>query len=296
MSDVWFSAYPGQVGVNPIPLKWGATTAAERGPILASRQKASIGLRNAIGSYSGAYSTYRALSIATGSLNPNQRPDYTNTEPIFDVKPNPSWFDPSKICTIDPWGHLAQVEFKDQIDKGIDIRPTLSITRAHLKIAELDDAARKGRLAVDGKIVIKSIAAQVAEEIVQDSKERLAPDAKEALKNIAQSDDPGIEVNVSKVAFEHVWMLDLMAKRLGVSETLLRRSLFEDTGGMCKRVFSDLGSFSARQAPRQASDCRPVDPELLTRPDLKAFLPVISGGTVYIFGPPEWVSDPSKSR
>jgi hypothetical protein len=218
----YLSAYPGQVGVNPLPLKWGAATAAERGPILASRQKASIGLRNAIGSYSGAYSIYRALSIATGSLDPNQRPNYTNTEPTFDVKPNPSWFDPSKICTIDPWGHLAQVEFKDQIDRGID-----------LKIAELDDAVKKGRLSVDGKIVINSVASKVAEEIIHDNKDKLDKDAKEVLENMAQGNDAGVEVNVSKVAFEHVWMLNLMAKRLGVSETLLRRSLFEDTGGMC---------------------------------------------------------------
>lgn len=35
-------------------------------------------------------------------------------------------------------------------------------------------------------------------------------------------------------------------------------------------------------------------PELLTRPDLKTFLPPIGGLTVYIFGPVSYLSDPTK--
>lgn len=35
-------------------------------------------------------------------------------------------------------------------------------------------------------------------------------------------------------------------------------------------------------------------PELITRPDLKAFLPPIGGLTVYIFGNPQHLRDPSK--
>lgn len=158
--------------------------------------------------------------------------DYFNTEPVFDVKPNPSWFDPSKIVTIDPWGHLAQVEHKARIDSGIDIRPTISITKAHLKIAELDDAVRKGRLTVDGKIVIPSQAATVADAMEKDDNVNLTEGAKDVLEKVKQ--DAGIEVNVSKVAFENVWYLPGVAERLKVSENLLRRALFEDTGGMCE--------------------------------------------------------------
>jgi len=260
------TTYPGQVGVTPLPLKWGAATAEERGPILASRQPLSLAKRNAIGAYGGAYSIYHALSVATGALSAAQRPNYTHTEPTFDVLPNPSWFDPSKICVLDPWGHLAQTKFKAQIDAGIDIRPTLSITRAHLKIAELDDAAAKGRFPIDGKIVIPSAAATLAESLTTDSADKLDPQATEVLNSI--KDSAGVEVNVSKVAFENVWYLPGVADRLGVSEPLLRRCLFEDTGGMY--------------------------PELLTRPDLKVFLPPIGGGTCYIFGPTQYLSDPSK--
>jgi hypothetical protein len=63
---------------------------------------------------------------------------------------------------------------------------------------------------------------------------------------------------VTKGAVEPVWYLPGMAKRFNVEETTLRRayynqitlSLFEDTGGMY--------------------------PELITRPDLKIFLPPYS--------------------
>jgi hypothetical protein len=35
-------------------------------------------------------------------------------------------------------------------------------------------------------------------------------------------------------------------------------------------------------------------PELVTRPDLDVFLPPISSATVYIIGPMEYISDPTK--
>ena len=43
------------------PLRWGAATAAERGPVITSRDPA---LRNAIGTHAGGYGVYRALAIA----------------------------------------------------------------------------------------------------------------------------------------------------------------------------------------------------------------------------------------
>ena len=67
---------------------------------------------------------------------------------------------------------------------------------------------------------------------------------------------------------EPVWYLPGVAARFGIDEGLLRRGLFEDTGGSY--------------------------PELITRGDLKVFLPPIGGLTVYIFGKPENMSDPTK--
>ncbi|NNE21299.1 MAG: GTP cyclohydrolase II [Rhizobiales bacterium] len=66
------------------------------------------------------------------------------------------------------------------------------------------------------------------------------------------------EANVTKAAIEPVWYLPGIAARLGVKEGDLRRALFEYTGAMF--------------------------PELVTRSDLKVFLPPIGGITLYIFG------------
>src|SRR5208282_139935 len=66
------------------------------------------------------------------------------------------------------------------------------------------------------------------------------------------------EIRVTKAAIDPVWYLPGIAARFGVAEPDLRRTLFEETGGMF--------------------------PELVTRPDLEVFLPPIGGTTVYLFG------------
>ncbi|MCV7321899.1 GTP cyclohydrolase II [Mycolicibacterium confluentis] len=88
---------------------------------------------------------------------------------------------------------------------------------------------------------------------------RLRPDGKVLL-------DGGAAL-VTKAAVEPVWHLPGVAARFGCSETDLRRVLFEETGGMY--------------------------PELVTRSDLEVFLPPIGGQTVYLFGSPRDLSDPS---
>ncbi|OKO86162.1 GTP cyclohydrolase II [Bradyrhizobium sp. AS23.2] len=65
-------------------------------------------------------------------------------------------------------------------------------------------------------------------------------------------------VSVVKIAIDPVWHLPGLAHRFGTNETELRRTLFEQTAGMF--------------------------PELVTRPDMKVFLPPIGGTTVYMFG------------
>ncbi|CAO3643624.1 unnamed protein product [Cunninghamella blakesleeana] len=231
---VILTTYPSQHGIRPIPLKWGAGESKERGPVIASRHAGSIKKRNAIGAYGGSYCIYRALAVAIGDLPIDHRPNFDMTEPIFDVSPNPSWFDPTKIVSLDPWGHIAPFVFKKEYDDGLDVRPTIAITRAHMTMAEMEMSVKKGSLKVDGKIVVN---------------------------------DRG-DLAVSKAAVEPVWYLPGVASRFGIEEGLLRRALFEDTGGMY--------------------------PELITRPDLKVFLPPIGGISVYVFGNPAYISDTSK--
>jgi len=76
------------------------------------------------------------------------------------------------------------------------------------------------------------------------------------------------EIIVTKAAIDPVWHLPGVAKRFGVEEPYLRKVLFKETGGMY--------------------------PELVTRPDIKIFLPPIGGMSVYIVGPTEYLGDSSK--
>ncbi|WVQ63465.1 uncharacterized protein L199_001618 [Kwoniella botswanensis] len=241
---VVLTTYPSQAGINPVPINWGAgPTARERGPVVCSRIKQNLLIRNSIGAHSGSYSIYRALSIAMGQLRPDWRPDLTNTHPPFVLPPTEGWFG-DKIVSFDPWGAMSQEIWAKEYADGLDVRPTISQTKAHIKIEELDVLARKGEFPVDGDIVIKS--------------PELA-----AFPGV----DQGVEVNTYKAAVDPVWYLPGVAARLGIDESILRRALFEDTGGMY--------------------------PELLTRPDIKIFLPPIGGMTIYIMGDPAKLQDPN---
>jgi hypothetical protein len=81
---VILTTYPGQVGINPIPLEWGASTPEARGPVVASRQPKSLKIRNAIGAYAGSYSVYKALTSAAGLMDPNHRPgEFLRSFPHF---------------------------------------------------------------------------------------------------------------------------------------------------------------------------------------------------------------------
>jgi GTP cyclohydrolase II len=202
-------------------IHWGAPTAKERGPVIGSQ--ANPQQRNVIGVHSGAYGVYRALAIAAGKLSPVHRPDLTDTYPSVDIPPQPQWCQPDSIVSMDPWGHLVAAEFRDEIKSGLDIRPTIAITRARIQFPELMAEMRKGRIKPDGKILFENG-----------------------------------DASVVKAAIEPVWYLPGIAKRLNISETQLRRSLYEHTGSM----FSDL----------------------VTRTDRKVFLPPIGGITLYIFG------------
>ncbi|GAA6005735.1 uncharacterized protein JCM10292_004615 [Rhodotorula paludigena] len=267
---VILTTYPGQVGINPIPLNWGAKTAEERGPVVAARSAKSLKVRNAIGAYSGSYSVYRALAAAAGLIDPSHKPDYTNTEPPVDVPHNPAWDDPKKIVALDPYGHLVPQVYKSYLDAGIDARPTISITKAHIKLNDFDEAVRAGSLEVDGKVVVRIPTEWVNQSRLDSAAAKTARAADDvAAKHIEHAAfDAGVELNVSKAAVEPVWYLPGIAERFGITEGELRRALFEEMGG--------------------------AYPELLTRHDLHTFLPPIGGLTVYIFGNPDFIRDESK--
>jgi GTP cyclohydrolase II len=189
------TSHPGSFGKAGVPIHWGAASAAERGPVVAS--PAEPHHRNAIGSYSGSYAIYRALAVATRALSRDHRPDLTDTAPVVTVPPRPQWVDPAKIVSLDPYGHLVGEAFAEAIAQGIDARPTIAITRARINLPEI-----LPRLALSG----------------------LKPDGQVLL-------DSG-EIRVTKAAIDPVWHLPGLAGRFGVAESDLRHTLFEQTGGM----------------------------------------------------------------
>ncbi|KAH8149928.1 uncharacterized protein LAJ45_06080 [Morchella importuna] len=198
---------PRQSGIDPIIMNWGHKDPMQRGPVVVSRAGSTVRRRNAIGAHGGSYTP---------------------------LGPFPQWSDPKKIVAMDPLGHLAPWLYKDYIGKeDVEIRPTIAITKAHMKLPELEQSVREGRLKVDGKICLNESG----------------------------------ELAVTKFAVEPVWYLPGVAERFGIDEGTLRRSLFENTGG----------SF----------------PELITRGDIKLFLPPIGGLTVYCFGDVAKMSDPN---
>jgi GTP cyclohydrolase II len=202
------TSHPGQGDSGAPPLRWGAATAAERGPVVGTTTSRSQ--RNVIGTHSGSYGVYRALAVAAGSLVKGHRADLTNTSPTDLIGPYPQWGDADKMVSIDPWGASVADVFADFIALGYDIRPTIAVTKAHIHLPEVRQAIAFQRLAADGKVLL----------------------------------DDGSAV-VTKIAIEPVWWLPGVARRFHVSEGDLRRALFEETGGMYPELVtrSDLEVF-----------------------------------------------------
>lgn len=227
-SHIVLTSHPNKNSDVP-KIEWSSKKLKERGPLIASM--ADRAGSNVIGAYAGAYSVYRAVSVATGALDPLHVPDLHNTTPAEKIGPHPQWYEKDRIVSLDPWGHMVGEEFDDYRARGLDVRPTIAVTKAHINMPEIHDAVAAGRLKPDGKVLKENG-----------------------------------DVRVTKAAIDPVWHLPGLARRLEVDEMELRRSLFENSGGMF--------------------------PELVTRPDLKVFLPPIGGHTVYIMGDVKKLHDP----
>ena len=86
---------------------------------------------------------------------------------------------------MDPLGHLAPWLFRDVIKtENVDIRPTIAITKAHMKLPELEESVRAGRLVPDGRICLNTSG----------------------------------ELAVTKFAVEPVWYLPGIAERFGIGK------------------------------------------------------------------------------
>ncbi|THY76697.1 hypothetical protein D6C94_02844 [Aureobasidium pullulans] len=57
-SKIILTSYPGQAGVDPLPMNWGNKDPSLRGPVVVSRNPSSIRRRNAIGAHGGSYAIW----------------------------------------------------------------------------------------------------------------------------------------------------------------------------------------------------------------------------------------------
>jgi hypothetical protein len=137
-----------------------------------------------------------------GALSPTHKPDYSKTEPPVSIPPQPAWFVLDQIVSLDPWGHLVPQAFKKEIEEiGLDVRPSIAVTKARIKLSEIDEIARQGKIEIDGKIVLRS------QPLVN-------PDGSPSTA------DPGVDINVCKAAVEPVWFIPGVAKRFGMCALL----------------------------------------------------------------------------
>ena len=121
-------------------------------------------------------------------MDAEHKPDFTNCEPAANIGPFPQWADPKKIVSIDPFGHLSPWIFSKMIrNENIHIKPTIAITKAHMKLPELQQSVLNGRLSVDGKICLSNTG----------------------------------ELAVTKIAIEPVWFLPGVAERFGIGKVVL---------------------------------------------------------------------------
>jgi len=195
ISPIKLTSHPGDHNPVRFPLRWGAASARERGPVVATLSTPTD--RNAVGTHSGSYAVYRALAVAAGRLDPVHRPDLTDTSPTDLIGPHPQWGEPDRIVSIDPWGAGITEAFADDIRDGVDIRPTIAVTKARLQMPELERAVAAGRLKSCG-VHLHGVG----------------------------------EASVTKAAVEPVWHLPGVAARFDIDESTLRRTLFEQTAGM----------------------------------------------------------------
>ena len=256
-------------GVDPIPVSWGHPDPLVRGPIICTVRHSSQ--RNAIGAHSGSYCIYTGLAVAAGKLNPAYVPNLKLTRPVFQIGPHKSWSDPKKVASIDPFGHLTTDAYGAYLNKGFDIRPTIAVTKAHIDLPETREAVAAGRMIPDGKILM-----------------------------------PNGQSIVSKAAIEPVWYLPEIARRFGCTETMLRQvsvvfcEYYEHyllVFTACVRIeliiifFLSYTTIIYNYNQSIFRMTNGMYPELITRPDIKIFLPPIGGLTIYIWGDPDTIPD-----
>ena len=143
------TSHPDPEAKARFPIQWGAATPRERGPVIGTVSKPGAAQRDR-----QPRRLLCALSRARGvgrrarpdpAAGPDQHlPDRDHRAvPAMDRSPERS----SRSIRGDIWSPRT---FKTEIAEGLDIRPSIAITKARLDLIEMRDALAAGRLKADG--------------------------------------------------------------------------------------------------------------------------------------------------
>ena len=302
------TSHPDPGAKQRFPIHWGASTARERGAIIGTVSRPHD--RNVIGTYGGSYTVYRALAVSAGALDPIRRPDLTNTHPAEKIGPFAQWTDARRIVSLDPWGHLVAETFGSEMAEGLDVRPTIAITKARLDIHEIQDA-----LAVAAGALLRDHRPDLTDTMPADPlgpyPQWADPDSivamdpfgaivAEAFRNeIAEGYDirPTIAVTRAHIDMPEVRQATAAGRLHADGRVLLANGSAVVTKAAIEPVWWLPGVAERFGVPegdlRRAlfEQTAGMFPELVTRLDLHVFLPPIGGTTVYLFGDVAKLSD-----
>ena len=98
----------------------------------------------------GAWRLLRSLPGACG-IGRRAQPDFASRLHQYRAchrhRPASAMGGPGPHRLARPWGHRVAADFREELAEGVDIRPTIAVTKARLTIPELNDAVAAGRLA-----------------------------------------------------------------------------------------------------------------------------------------------------
>ena len=206
---------PGAVAPRS-PIRWGAATAAERGPLIGTTTRPSD--RNVIGAHGGAYGALPRIGRVLRRAEPAREARPHQHEPGRHDRPASAMgATPARSSRSIRSAMWCRMSSPSEIAEGLDIRPTIAVTKARLNLPEILTALSAKRLKPDG----------------------------EDLEEIG-------EIAVTKVAIDPVWYLPGVAERFGVAEIAASPHLVRADRRHVPRARDTAGPFRFPAADRRS--------------------------------------------
>ena len=129
------TSHPGHRAPGRFPIPWGAPTARERGPVIATVNAARRPQRHRR-AWRLLFALPRAGHLVRRAESDRAARPHQHHRRSVEIGPHPQWGEAGKIVSLDPWGHRVAQDFAREIAEGVDIRPTIAITKARLTLPE----------------------------------------------------------------------------------------------------------------------------------------------------------------